>query len=73
MQEKIVQRAHFIFPCKMINLFQDVVAKISQKMCVLWVDVSPRVMRTKFQNLPQVFWLTGYSRSSKTTDFWDSK
>ena len=55
MQEKIVQRAHFIFPCKMINLFQDVVAKISQKMCVLWVDVSPRVMRTKFQNPPQVF------------------
>ena len=60
-------------PWKMINLFQDVTTKFIPKKCELWVDMSPRIMRTRFQDHLQFSWSIGHSWSQKITMFWGPK
>ena len=52
---KKMKKPHFMSPYKMINLFQDVVANFFQKKCELWVEMSSRIRKTKFQSTPQLF------------------
>ena len=58
---------------KCLNQFwQTSVTNFSQKNWVPWVEVSPRVMITRFQDPLKVFGLIGHSWNLKTTDFWGS-
>ena len=70
---KMIKRIYLMSPRKMINLFHVVVTNFSPKKWELWVDMSPRIMRTRFQGHMQFLWSIGHSWSQKITKFWGPK
>ena len=63
-------RRHFMSSCKMITKHGDKLIPIK---CELWVEMSARIIRTRFQDPLQFLWLTEHSWSPKITNFWTSK
>ena len=44
----MIKWTHFISPCKIIDLFQDIKANFAERSMSCMFEISPRVMRARF-------------------------
>ena len=72
-QEKWLRGHTSCIHCKMINLFQEYDDKLFPIKCELWLEVSPRIIRTRFQDPVHILWWVGHIWSPKITNFWTPK